>query len=167
MKKQQVTRPSGRKQSHGRGQAREFPSRPERQMKRDLRGKKPCTPPRLRRAHLRWASRAAAPGNSRTVFVSAFEPRTHAVLSGCVPALSSCFPGQGESPPPVPCARKETRACGGHTCGGQVAHAPSRRRAVCVDRLVTRDAVCSTSATHKQGTEFPLTNSCMTTIMLV
>ena len=35
------------------------------------------------------------------------------------------------------------------TCGDQVAHAPSRRRAVCTGRLVTRDASCSASAARK------------------
>ena len=88
VKKQQVTRPSGRKQSHGRGQAREFPSRPERQMKRDLRGKKPCTPPRLRRA-----SRAAAPGNSRTVFVSLLSRARTRFIPGAGPRRAPVFPG--------------------------------------------------------------------------
>ena len=37
------------------------------------------------------------------------QPRTHAVASGCAPALSFCFPKQGESPAHVPCAREETR----------------------------------------------------------
>ena len=41
----------------------------------------------------------------------------------------------------------KSRTCAGHTCGGQVAHAPSRRRAVCVGRLVTRDAAsCAADA---------------------
>ena len=37
------------------------------------------------------------------------QPRTHAVPSGRGPALSFCFPKQGESPAHVPCAREETR----------------------------------------------------------
>ena len=73
-------------------------------------------------AHLRWAirapclwlcpaphARAAAPGKSRTVFVAAFGPRTHAVGSEWRPTLSFYFPEQTESPPPVPCGREETR----------------------------------------------------------
>ena len=35
--------------------------------------------------------------------------RTPAAGSGCAPTLSFYFPGQGESPPPVPCGREETR----------------------------------------------------------
>ena len=73
--------------------------------------------PRLRRASrapclcLRPAPHARAPavGNSRTVFVAAFGPRTPAVLSGCKPTLSFYFPGRGESPPPVPCGGEKTR----------------------------------------------------------
>ena len=34
-------------------------------------------------------------------------------------------------------------------CGGQFAHAPSRRRAVCAGRLVTRDAACGAAAARK------------------
>ena len=53
-------------------------------------------------SHLRWARRAAAPGTpavgkSRTVFVSAFEPRTHAVFPGAGPTPGFCFPGLGKS----------------------------------------------------------------------
>ena len=42
-----------------------------------------------------------------------------------------------------------SRGCAGHTCGGQFAHAPSRRRAVCNGRLVTRVAACNASAACK------------------
>ena len=56
------------------------------------------------------AAGTPAVGKTRTVFVSAFEPRTHAVLSGCVPALSSCFPGQGESPGASPTHRSARKA---------------------------------------------------------
>ena len=34
-------------------------------------------------------------------------------------------------------------------CGGQFAHAPSRRRAVCAGSLVTRDAACGAAAARK------------------
>ena len=34
-------------------------------------------------------------------------------------------------------------------CGGQVAHAPSRRRAICAESLVTRDAACGATAARK------------------
>ena len=74
-----------------------------------------------------WAD-APAVGNSRTGFVPApslarprtcgeqdahrvcifAQPRTHAVLSGCKPTLSFCFPGRGE----IPRLRRAIRAPG-------------------------------------------------------
>ena len=52
-------------------------------------------------------------------------------------ALSVSSPGLAAAP-------SKSRAC-----GGQIAHAPSRRRAVCADNLVTRVTACGVSAARK------------------
>ena len=81
------------------------------------------------------------------------------LISGARPRTAPVFPDRGKAPARPP--RTETpeklsfapwlfkRGCGGHTCGGQFAHAPSRRRAVCNGRLVTRVAACNASAACK------------------
>ena len=88
----------------------------------------------------RAKARACAPAVSktRTVFVAAPNRARPRLIPGVHPRTAPVFPG-GE----------KARGCAGHTCGGQFAHAPSRRRAVCNGRLVTRDAACSVSAAHK------------------
>ena len=83
----------------------------------------------------RAKARACAPAVSktRTVFVAAPNRARTRLIPGVHPRTAPVFPG-GE------------KARG---CAGQFAHAPSRRRAVCTGRLVTRDAACSVSAAHK------------------
>ena len=76
---------------------------------------------------------AAAPGNSRTVFVPSPSLARTRLFRGGNPRRASVFPG-----------REKARAC-----GEQFAHAPSRRRAVCNGRLVTRVAACNASAACK------------------
>ena len=54
-------------------------------------------------ARLRRASRAPC-------LCSTFEPRTHAVLSGCKPTHGSCFSGRGKSPGASPTHRNARKA---------------------------------------------------------
>ena len=77
----------------------------------------------------RAKARACAPAVSktRTVFVAAPNRARTRLIPGVHPRTAPVFPG-GE------------KARG---CAGQFAHAPSRRRAVCNGRLVTRVAACN------------------------
>ena len=83
----------------------------------------------------RAKARACAPAVSktRTVFVAAPNRARTRLIPGVHPRTAPVFPG-GE------------KARG---CAGQFAHAPSRRRAVCNGRLVTRVAACNASAACK------------------
>ena len=66
---------------------------------------------------------APAVGKTRTVFVSAFEPRTHAVVSGCEPAHGFCFPGQAGAQLLFPAAGRKPAPAAGKSrgCAGQIA----------------------------------------------
>ena len=61
------------------------------------------------------------------------------------------FSRAGRKPAP---AASNSRGCAEHTCGGQFAHAPSRRRAVCAGSLVTRAEGCGASAARTCGGQF-------------
>ena len=77
--------------------------------------------PRLRRAHLRWAIRAAAPSKSRTVSFSSPRLARPRLVPCASPRKAPVFPG-GE----------KARACAGHTCGGQFARLRRASRAPCL-----------------------------------
>ena len=86
--------------------------------------------PRLRRAHLRWAIRAPAPGKSRTVSFSSprlarpracggqfahlvcsfAQPRTHAVFSRCGPFAGLLFSRAGKKLRRIPNAQKRPKS---------------------------------------------------------
>ena len=153
-KKQQVTRPAGRKQSHGRGQARKFPSRPERQMKRSLRGKKPNRKRRKIRgkspAHPRaCGGHTCGEQDAHRVF---FFPasRTHAAVSGCAPARGSCTCGEQDAHRVFFFSASRTHAAvsgcapthGSCTCGEQDARLRRAIRAPCF---------CLRPAAHARG----------------